>query len=307
MIFNLFLQLLLSLTLLLLSGQVLVRTSLKLSRLLHLSAFFIGTIIMGFASSLPELSVALQGAFAGSSEITLGNVLGSNIANTLLILGLSSVLRPMPAGILDKKSAYWNIAAHIFLLGCFLFNVLSWPQGLCLLLTFAFYLKFIGASAEESHSVLSEKNQVNKDMSQVFFHLMILIASLALLIYSAELLVQGAIKIATALGVSEKVIAVTIVAIGTSLPEIVMAIMAAWHQKPELVFSTVLGSNVFNILLIVGLTSLLCPMAIPSNLYPDLFLACICSLLLISGVGLTRAVGFFMLSIYASYIMLMTM
>lgn len=307
MILSLLIQVLCSLALLLLSGQVLIKTSLKLSNLLRLSTFFIGTIIMGFATSLPELSVSLQAALAGSAEVTLGNVLGSNIANTLLILGLSSMLSSLPQAIPEKKSVYWNVAAHFLLLGCFLFEKLSWPQALLLLIAFTVYCKFIGINNQqlppisEQHMYQSQDN-TQSTLTQIF----LLIGSLGVLIYSADLLVQSAIQIATALGVAEKVIAVTIVAIGTSLPEIVMATMASWHQKPELVFSTVLGSNIFNILLIVGAISLLCPLAIPSNLYPDLILACSCSIFLMFGLRLRREVGLVMLSIYVSYIMLVT-
>lgn len=307
MILNLFVQLIFSLGLLLLAGQVLLKTSLKLSKLLGLSALFIGTVIMGFATSLPELSVSVQAALAGSSEITLGNVLGSNIANSLLILGLSSLIRPIPANSCDKKSAYWNMLAHCLLIAYFVFfKILALFQGALLLLTFALYMNFLQYSTPKSQIDLSKNSQGSSNYRELFYQFAILLLSLGLLIYSSDLLVHGAIKIAKELGVSEKVIAVTIVAVGTSLPEIVMGLMAAWHQKPELVFSTVLGSNIFNILFIVGITSLLCPIKIPDALYADLLFATCCSIFLITGIGLRREVGLFMLSIYASYIMLIT-
>lgn len=286
---------------LLVSGQLVIKAALRFSQLMRLSPFIIGTVIMGFATSLPELSVAIKAARAGAPELTMGNVIGSNIANTLLILGLSALLTPLPIRSMDHRSMLVNVLAHGLLMTTFMFHKIALWQGSVLLLVFISYFRLLGTSGAGDGN--TKKIKGSKIVSGL-----VLIGSLAFLIVSADQLVRWAIILARELQVSEKIIGVTVLAVGTSLPEIVMALTAAAYRQPELIYANVLGSNIFNILLTLGLTAIICPIAVPMSLFFDATLALWCSFFLAALVQFqVRAgakVGALLLLIYSGYIML---
>lgn len=227
-----------------------------------LSEFVIGLTIVGFGTSCPELVVSLTGAISGNSDISIGNVVGSNICNTLLILGLTSVIAPIAITSANKKRDIpINLAMTILLILCgmsvTLFGLgnhdgLSRLEGLIFLLIFAGYMYFCFKSGEAEET----------EDKQLSIGKCILLIALGLggLIGGGQLFVNSATSIAHALGVSDKFIAITVLAGGTSLPELATCVVAAVKKKGQLALGNILGSNVFNILLILGCSAAIRPL-----------------------------------------------
>lgn len=234
-------------------GEALVRGASSVARHFNLSPMLIGLTIVGFGTSAPELLVSLQAAWEGKPEIAIGNVVGSNIANILLILGVSAVIAPLviPARRLWRDLAFMLGATFIFwamlatgeitrLFGAILF------AGLLIFLFVAFKYGKIDADEDEP---------VENQLKAWGFT----IGGLIVLVIGARLLVDNAVIIAQTFGVSEAVIGLTIVAVGTSLPELATSVIAALRKQTEIAVGNVIGSNIFNIFSIIGITALIMP------------------------------------------------
>lgn len=267
--------LLIGLGLIVLGANWLVDGASSVARRMGVSEFVIGLTIVGFGTSCPELVVSLTGALEGNSAISLGNVVGSNIFNILFILGLTSVI--LPVSMTDKnrrRDIPICLAATIALL---LFgmtdallvagrsNMLSRWEGGILLLLFAGYMVFCfktdkGGAKEESAS---------QKTLPVWKAVGLIVAGLAGLVFGGELFVDNATELARSLGVSDKFIAVTILAGGTSLPELATCIVAAAKGKDLLALGNILGSNVFNALFILGTASVISPVSFDSMMLGD--------------------------------------
>ena len=273
-----------------------------------ISEFVIGLTIVGFGTSCPELVVSLTGAIQGNADISIGNVVGSNIFNTLLILGLTAALIPVAVSKENtKRDIPITLLVTLFFIGAALTNGgISRIEGIVFLLIFAAYLyycfKFDSGNdgGEEEHKAMN-----------VWVAVLLIAAGLAGLIFGGQLFVNHATSIAHSIGVSDKVIALTLLAGGTSLPELATSIVAATKHKAQLALGNILGSNVFNILLILGCSSIITPLSTASMTafdYGALALSA-AMLLLWSFVGgknkIDRWEGIVMLLTYAAYMVVL--
>lgn len=253
--------LLAGLALVVLGADWLVEGSSTIARKAGLSEFVIGLTIVGIGTSMPELVVSLTGALKGNADIAIGNIVGSNILNTLFILGVTALIRPVPitAGNI-KADIPLNIIACVLLIAAgmrfSLFgigdaNVLSRIDGIVFLLLFAAYLYWSfksGRAAEEEESEGQNK--------KLWVAVLMVIAGLAALIFGGDKFVDSATAIARRLNISDKFIAITILAGGTSLPEFVTCVVAAVKKKGQLALGNIIGSNISNILLILGTSAI---------------------------------------------------
>lgn len=268
----------LGLTLLVIGGEFLVRASVALSFRLKLSKMVIGLTVVSFATSMPELLVSIQAALDGLSSISLGNVIGSNIANIGLVLGITAFLAPLA---IDKDFYKLNWPVMMFLSVALYFllktgNVIDRVEGVGLLLVLAIYLWLLISRARKKSAVEvvddAEVDEKLATVSGVKITIWLLLGGAALW-GGSELLVKGAVDLATAMGVSARVIAVTMIAVGTSVPELAASIIAALKKEKALSLGNLIGSNIFNIASVLGITALIRPIDVtdPQVLESDIF------------------------------------
>lgn len=270
------------------------------------SEFVIGVTIVGFGTSCPELVVSLTGAIQGAADISIGNVVGSNIMNTLLILGLTAVLAPIAVTPVNtRRDIPVMVGVTLLFVLLTLKGTLNWIDGMLFLLLFAGYMLICLRSGKEEY-VADEESQT-KDKGLTVAILMV-VGGLAGLIFGGRLFVNHAVSFAKAVGVSEKFIAITLLAGGTSLPELVTCIVAAAKKKGQLALGNIIGSNIFNILLILGLSSLVTPLSTAGMAWVDLgvLMASAVAVALAAYIGkhnrINRLEGALMLVVEAGYL-----
>ncbi len=258
------LYVLIGLVLLVVGGEFLVRSSVALSFRLKLSKMVIGLTVVSFATSAPELLVSIQAALDGLSDISLGNVVGSNIANIGLVLGITAIIGPL---VIDRDFYKFNWPVMVvlsFALYLLLENdgVLSQLEGGILFSSLLLYLFLLIRRARKfSDTMLEEVDDSLQRTSNFKITVWLLIGGCALY-FGSELLVKGAEDIALVMGVSEGVIAVTLIAIGTSVPELAASVIAALKKEKAISLGNLIGSNIFNIASVLGITSLIQPIAV---------------------------------------------
>lgn len=270
-----YLFLVLGLGLLLLSADFLVDSSVAIAQRAKISNFIIGLTIVGMGTSSPELFVSISSALGGSGDVAMGNVVGSNIANILLILGVSAVILPFAIErTTQRRDIPFGILATLLLLllandSLFLGiqeNTVSRIDGIIFLILFVAYMAYVVfGKRNKPQDAIQEAEEATKSKfagKNPALLWAIAIASLAGLIYGGNLFLDSAKNLARAWGMSEAVIAITIVAVGTSLPELITSIVAACKNNPQLALGNVLGSNVFNILFVLGLAATVKPFAV---------------------------------------------
>ncbi|WP_262732571.1 calcium/sodium antiporter [Gaetbulibacter sp. NE] len=257
----------LGLLLLVVGGEFLVRSSVALSFKLKLSKLVIGMTVVSFATSAPELLVSLQAALDGSSDISLGNVIGSNIANIGLVLGITAIISPL---LVDKDFYRLNWPMMMLmsvLLYVFLKNddYLSLMEGvLFIVMLTVFLIVLIKDSRRKTKVNLDEVDDSLKETSNFKIILWLLIGAAALY-FGSEWLVKGAKDLASAVGVSEYAISVTVIAIGTSVPELAASVIAALKKEKAISLGNLIGSNIFNIASVLGFTAIIKPIAVNPN------------------------------------------
>ncbi len=269
------LLLVLGLVMVVLGADYLVEGASSIARRFGLSEFVIGLTIVGMGTSAPEMVVSFIGAAQGNADIALGNVVGSNIFNTLLILGLTALILPMPITASNKKKdipVNILITLLLILLGLeyslfgFGADGLSRWDGAILL---AVFIGYMALSFLQKEDPAPDTQDADKKMKPWLAFLMIL-GGLAALVVGGNLFVDAATFIAKSLGVSDKFIAITILAGGTSMPELATCVAAAVKKKGQLALGNIIGSNVFNILLILGGSALIHPLSFDHISYVDL-------------------------------------
>ena len=270
------------------------------------SEFVIGVTIVGFGTSCPELVVSLTGAIQGSADISIGNVVGSNIMNTLLILGLTAVLAPIAVTPLNtKRDIPTMVGVTLFFVLLTLKGSLNWIDGVLFLLLFSAYMVVSLRSGKEEAQPEEEAQSRERGIGVA---VLMVLGGLAGLIFGGRLFVDHAVAFAKAVGVSEKFIAITLLAGGTSLPELVTCIVAAAKKKGQLALGNIIGSNIFNILLILGLSSLIRPLSTAGMGTVDLavLLASAVAVALAAYIGkharINRLEGALMLALEAGYL-----
>ncbi len=254
------------LVILILGADLLVRGASRLAAAFGVSPLVIGLTIVAIGTASPEVAVSLQAAWNGQADLTLGNVLGSNIFNILFILGVTSVVAPIViAEQLIRKDAPIMLGASLLALILALDGTLGWLDGGILLLGLCVYTIFaLQQSKRESREVQKEYAQeyAEKEMRttrNTVMNIVLIGIGLGLLVLGSNWLVDSAVVIAKALGVSELVIGLTIVAAGTSLPEVATSVIAAWKGESDIAVGNAVGSNIFNLLGVLGLGALLAP------------------------------------------------
>ena len=305
--------LLLGLTLLVVGGEFLVRSSVALSFKFKISKMVIGMTVVSFATSVPELLVSLQAALSGSPAIAINNVVGSNIANIGLVLGITA----MVGTIAVDKSFYklnwpvmmvYSIVLYYFLKND---NVLSAIEGVILFLGLLLFLGVLIRSVKKDDNV----DEVDETLAVVsnFKILLWLAIGGSALYFGSEWLVSGAKDIALSIGVSEAVIGVSLIAIGTSVPELAASVIAAAKQEKAISLGNLIGSNIFNIASVLGLTAIITPIPVtePLILSRDIFWMIGFAFILIPLVFLgkkfeiNRFKGFCLVFAYGIFIMLL--
>ncbi len=265
----------LGLILLVVGGEFLVRASVSLSFKFNISKLVIGMTVVSFATSAPELLVSLQAALDGSPDIALGNVVGSNIANIGLVLGLTAIISPLTISP-DFYKFNWPMMMLLSIALYFLLssgNVLDFNEGLILFLSLIIFLFIlIRKSRNKDSESVEEVDDTLQKTSNFKLIIWLLIGGLSLY-FGSEWLVQGAKEMALSFGVSERVISVTMVAIGTSVPELAASVIAALKQEKAISLGNLIGSNIFNIASVLGLTSMVHPIYLnnPKILTTDIF------------------------------------
>lgn len=276
------LLLLVGLGLVVLGADWLVNGASSIARRAGISEFVIGLTIVGFGTSCPELVVSLSGAIEGNSDISVGNVVGSNIFNVLFILGLTAMV--LPVGMTDKNRRIdipITLGVTILLVILGITGSMSGPvisrwEGVLMLLVFSAYLFYCFKS--DSKDEFSEMQQATLSITK---SIALTLTGLAGLIFGGDLFVDSATALARQIGVSDKFIAVTILAGGTSLPELATSLVAAIKGKEQLALGNILGSNVFNAMMILGLSSVITPLSFASMTIVDIITLVLSAVLLL--------------------------
>ncbi len=287
-------------------GDLLISGSLRIAQAFKISPFVIGATVMGFGTSAPELSVSLLAAFQGSPEISIGNVIGSNIANIGLVLGLTAFLVPLTIEqkILRRETPPLLIATFLILFLTWDNELGRW-EGILLLAGVALYTWRAFRVKDEPSSTLESEGGyfINKGIAYQF---LLIVAGLILLVAGAKAMVEGGVNIARAFGISEWFIGISIIAVGTSLPEIISSLMSAFRGHGEMALGNVFGSNIFNILMVLGATATAKPLKVLEVIHPDLLfttgLTCLLLVLIRLEHNLSKRDGVILLTAYVGYI-----
>ena len=306
--------LILGLLILLLAGDALVKGAVNLSLRLGIPALIVSLTIVAFGTSAPELLISIKAVLDNAPGIALGNVVGSNTANILLVLGIPALLATMHTSECNTSKTYnYMIAASVLFIALAFRGVYDWIAALVLLGALALMLadQFCDAknhrnACKADPDAVDEPEGADPDM-QGWKIAVFLVLGLIGLPLGAELLVSNATIIATQWGVSDTVIGLTVVAIGTSLPELATTVMAALRRQADVVLGSVIGSNMFNLLAIIGIASLVGPIPVdPQFLRFDLWVMLGSSLLLIPfvflGRDITRIWGIILSALYVVYL-----
>lgn len=300
------------LVLILIGANGLTDGAASVAKRFNISSLVIGLTIVAFGTSAPELTVSMASALKGSSDLAIGNIVGSNIFNTLMIVGCTAIVAPISItkGTLTKEiplcllaSIVLFVCANDILINRAETNSISSSDGLLLLCFFLIFLGYTFAIARNGE----EESTAIKEMP-IWRSSLYIIGGLAALIYGGQLFVDGASGIARGLGVSESVIGLTLVAGGTSLPELATSIVAALKKNPEMAIGNVIGSNLFNIFMVLGSCAAIVPMNIQGITNLDLgMLIFSCVLLYLFGLffkkrTITRMEGGIMIICYIAYV-----
>lgn len=306
--------LLVGFALLIKGADIFVDGASALAKKMGIPPVIVGLTIVSIGTSAPELAVSLISALNGSNNIAIGNVVGSNIFNTLMVLGVTTIVLPI---IIHKKNVKNDFIVNTvitILLFILTFdslfgkgsNIISRFDGLILLIICLAYMVMLVVKAKKTDMPKpTEELNVN-----VFIKILLIIVGAAGIVIGGQLVVNSASNIASSLGMSEKLVGLTIVAMGTSLPELVTSVVAALKGENEIALGNVLGSNIFNILLILGTSSVISPIVVESGLIVDFGFLIAITLLLYLVVflnkqkekKLTKLEGIIMVALYAGYI-----
>lgn len=294
-------------------GESLLRGSVALAERFKLSKLLIGMVIVGFGTSLPELIVSVTAATGGVPDLALGNVVGSNIANVLLILGVSAAITPVACGQREvSRDTLAVLAASLIVAACSFLGAVPWYIGVGMLFALGFYLFY--AYRTERTNLLKEmrfREHVEEDVGTPSLSLTAAIIACAFGLFclpvGADFLVEGSTSIATRLGIPDAVIGLTIVAVGTSLPELATAFVAAYRGHSDVVIGNIVGSNLFNILGVLGATSVVAPIPMEGRIAStDIWLMLgVAGLMFVAartGRVISRVEGSLFLVLFAAYV-----
>ena len=295
-------------------ADVFVDGASALAKKIGIPSVIVGLTIVSLGTSAPELAVSLISALNGSNEIAVGNVVGSNLFNTLMVLGVTTVVLPLIIIKNKIKSDFCVCMGVSVLLFILTFdsilgkdqNIISRADGIILSLLCIAYIGFLVFKSfkTETEPLTDEEKNIN-----IFVKIILMIIGVAAIVYGGNFVVDSASNIAKSFGMSEKLVGLTIVAMGTSLPELVTSIVAALKGENDIALGNVLGSNIFNILLILGLSSVITPITVSSSMIMDFAYLIAITLFIFALVffnnkkekKLSRLEGFILIALYAAY------
>jgi len=293
-------------------ANFLINGATGLAAKLNISNLVIGLTVVAFGTSAPELVVNVVAAIEGSNEIALTNVLGSNSINTFVILGMSALFYPLLAQrstirVEIPLSLFAAVAVLVLGSGMFLSPVkgLSRLDGVFLLLCFTLFIFYIFYLSRKGKAPVADENYKPMGIAKAVF---LVVGGLACLAIGAEMIVRSAVNLAVSWGVSQAVVGVTIVALGTSLPELATSVAAAYKKSSDIAVGNIIGSNIFNVFLVLGVSAVIRPLPMYPNLVADAAVAASGSLLVLifAGLGkkhtLKRIHGIILLAVYAAYL-----
>lgn len=262
-----YIYLIAGLAILIISGEILVKGAVNLAYKFQISTLVVGMTIISFGTSAPELLVSLKSTLEGHPDIAIGNVIGSNIANLGLVLGITAMIFPIKV---DRNSIRvdWpvmmlaTIVLYLFMLN---YKIEFWEGAIFLLALIVFIVTMIRTSRKQNKSAALEEsieekpsdNEDNKNVKQIAKDILLIALGAVGLMFGADWLVEGAVNVARSFGVSDLVISVTVVALGTSAPELVTSCVAAFRRHSDISVGNLIGSNIFNIMAILGITPLI--------------------------------------------------
>lgn len=286
----------------------LVKGSTEIALKAKISNLVIGLTIVAFGTSAPELVVSLNASLSGQGDIAVGNIIGSNIFNIAAILGISAAIQPLQA-----KRQLTRLDIPILIVATAVFTLLFWNgvlgrlescfflAGIIIYTVFSLYY-----SRKHEKKVEEQIGELEKQPEPWYKDVLYIVGGLVILIFASNLLVNNAVSIAQELGVSEAVIGLTIVAAGTSMPELATSVVSALKKNPDIAIGNIVGSNLFNILAIAGTSSVVSPIAAKNVNYVDLLVMLGLTLLLLplvkSGQKISRAEGWALILVYLCYL-----
>jgi cation:H+ antiporter len=309
------LKLIIGLVLLIAGAEVLVKGASRIAAAMKISPLVIGLTIVAFGTSSPELAVSVMSSLKGQGAIALGNVVGSNIFNVLFILGLSALIAPLiVAKQLIKLDVPIMIGVSLLVLLFAMNGSIGLLEGILLVLIGLLYVGFLLVQSRKEQKTQGtdefekEYGAVNAKSKGMWSNIVFVAAGLAMLIYGSDFLVKSAVVIASSLGVSELVIGLTIIAVGTSLPEVATSVIASLRGEREIAVGNVVGSNIFNLLFILGIASIFSPggvsvqqSAINFDIPVMTAVAFACLPIFFTGLKIERWEGFIFLGYYIAY------
>lgn len=311
MIVSLFLFIV-SIGILYVGAEMLVKGASSLALKLGLSALVVGLTVVAFGTSAPELVVSLNAAFTGKGDIAIGNVIGSNIFNTTIILGLAALVKPLLVQMqLLRKDTPIMIGIMLIFTIFFLNHKIGRLEAATLFLLLVGYTAYqIKQSRKESKKVADEfESAIDPKLpkSKLYFDIILIIAGLGALVGGSELMVHHAVIMAKLLGMSDALIGLTIIAAGTSMPELATSVLASYKGKSDIAIGNIIGSSVFNILAIIGLSGVITPIAAPEVYFSDIFImigvSALMFIFLATKRTLSKTEGFILVTGYIVYVL----
>lgn len=301
-----YLLLVVALALIVGGAMLLTDGSVALARKLRIPEFIVGLTVVAIGTSMPEMAVSMISTIGGHGDMAIGNVVGSNIANVLFILGVCAIFAPVAFTRSNiRRDLPLNIATSLALLLVAITSAtITRIEGVLLLIGYAVMIIYSVRAERKAMSV----EEVVEDALPMWRVLLLIIGGLAALIYGGDMFVDSATNIALALGVSEAVIAITLVAVGTSLPELAASLASIFKGSPSIALGNVVGSNIANILLILGACSTVTPLTMNGVAMSDIYVVVatsfilLLSALVIGDKKITRIEGLMFVAIYATYI-----
>jgi cation:H+ antiporter len=300
-----FITLLVGLVLLVVGAEYVVSRGVRIAKALRIPTVVVGLTIVSFGTSAPELFISLMAALEGSTELALSNVNGSNIANIALVLGVVSLVAPLPINHQRIRTDLWvMLLLEATLIGLILDGEISQLDGLVLVVVGVAYNIHLGRSARKSRGEDATESKSVTQSSWLADGLVIIVALVAL-VSGAYLMVDGAVGIANTLGFSERVIGLTVVAIGTSVPELATAISCARRNDTDMAVGNTIGSNIFNVAFVLGITAMVMPIPLSNfAIMHDMYMALGLSIVLMAAAHygrVNRRIGVTFLGLYFIY------
>lgn len=296
-----FVLLLIGFIMLIKGSDVFVDSSSNIARKFNISPIIIGLTIVSFGTSAPEFAVSVTSSLAGMNDMSIANVVGSNIFNLLVVLGVSSVMNKLKVN--NYKDVFTLLGSGILLLICAIDGNLSFLNGVVLLMSFAYFIFNMIKSVKNNNDKVEV--QTNKPL---WLTIILGLLGLGSIVWGGDLVVNSASAIASQFGMSENLIGLTIVAVGTSLPELVTSVMATKKGEVDIAVGNVIGSNIFNILLILGCASAINPMVVSTVTLMDIifvvFMTGLFILATYKNKEVSKKIGIPMVLIYVFYIII---